>query len=125
MPEIDNVELQSFIKNTKVFFIGDHTLPVSSVLTSFGFQMIGGVNFSKTGLDRIGDGSKMSDDMLDTFRYSVSKGWVLVALTAELLHSERFWIELPNPCEDRVMLIVPTELMARSKQRGIPNDRLV
>jgi len=124
-PEIDRAGLQKFVKNTKVFFIGDHALPISAVLTSFGFQMIGGVKFSSTGLERLGDGSQMSVDMLDTFRYSVTKGWVLVALTPDLLDSDRFWNELPNPRDDRVMFIVPTELMARSEQRGIQSDQLV
>jgi len=125
LPNIDYAELQSFIKNMKVFFIGDPTFPVDSVLSSFGFQMIGGVNFSTSGLDRLGNGSQMSDDMLDTLHYSVSKGWVLVALTPDLLDSDRFWMELPDPSENRVMFIVPEELKARSVRRSIPSDRLV
>jgi len=125
LPNIDYSGLQSFIKNIKAFYIGDPNLPVNSILTSFGYDVIGGVNFSKNGLERLGDGSQMSDDMLDTFRYSISQGWVLVALTAVLLDSDKFWEELPDPNKDRVMFIVPSGLIVRSEQRGIPSDRLI
>ncbi len=69
-PEIDYGELKRFIKNIMCYFIGDPKIPAFSILTSFGFDMIGGVDFGKEGLERLGDGSQMSEDMLDTFRYS-------------------------------------------------------
>jgi hypothetical protein len=84
------------------------------------------VNFSSSGLKRLGDGSPMSDDMIDQLTYGATRGWLLVILSQVMADSENFWRELPRSSTwERVMFVLPAGITLPSGVPEIPPEMLV
>src|ERR1044072_1753702 len=122
-PDFDR--LARFLLNIHVFVVSDHT-GVFEVLESFGYDPLGAVNFSREGLQRLGDGSQMRDDMIDQLNYAASRGWLLVILTDATAESEIFWRELPTPStQERIMFVLPNGVKLSQTAPNIPSELLV
>ena len=91
-PDLDH--LSRFLLNLHVFIVGDDRGHGSAALSSFGYGQLGGVDFSSDGLKRLGDGSQMSEDMIDQLNYGAARGWLLVILSQAMADSESFWREV-------------------------------
>jgi hypothetical protein len=123
-PDFDR--LSRFLLNLQVFVVGDDRGHAPAVFSSFGYGLLGGVNFSSAGLARLGDGSQMSDDMLDQLHYGAARGWLLVILSQAMADSEKFWRELPLPsARERVMFVLPTTTALPKTAPPIPSSCLV
>lgn len=123
--ELDFERLRRFLLNTQVFVVGEHNVAFP-ILSSLGYRIIGAVTFSAEGLRRLGDGTQMSNDMIDHLDYAASRGWLLVVLSQATVDSEGFWRELPHPsAQDRVMFIQPLEVVMRGPAPKLPPELLV
>lgn len=104
--KIDLAGLERFLLNLHVFVVH----PVScnpriafNTLETFGYSLLGAVGLSEEGLRYFGDGSAMSNDLIDTLHYGAAKGWVLVILNGAMAASPGFLAELPR---QRVMFVL-------------------
>ncbi len=114
--EIDYKGLERFLLHLQVFIAypasGGYEV-AARVLKSFGYNVSGAVGFSEEGLSRIGDGSQMSDDMIDTMYHFAARGWLLVVMNKAMATSARLLEALPTGLAGgRVMLVLtdPGEL---------------
>jgi len=123
-PDFDT--LGRFLLNLQVFVVGDDEGHAPTVLSSFGYGQLGGVNFSDAGLKRLGDGSPLSDDMIAQLSYGAARGWLLVILNQVMADSENFWRELPRPsARERVMFVLPKTTVLPKAAPPIPSSCLV
>jgi hypothetical protein len=108
-----------------VYVVGDNSLAFH-VLKSFGYQPIGAVSFSKEGLIHLGEGSRMSDDMISHLNYGASRGWLLIVLSEATVESENFWREIPTPSvTERVMFVLPRGIKLPETAPQIPSQLVV
>ena len=123
---LDMNYLSRYLLNLQVFLIAREHELAFSVLERFGYRMIGSVAFSTSGLQHLGDGSQMSNDMIDTLYFAAKQGWLLIVLDEILLESENFWRELPAPSSsERLMFVLPEMLALCRKMPQIPQELLV
>lgn len=124
--QLDFDRLGRFLLNLNVFIVGDNNSLISTVLESFGYHPLGGVDFSREGIMRLGDGSQMSDDMIDNLDYGASRGWLLIVLSDATVESENFWREIPKPSvKERVMFVLPRGIKLPETAPQIPSQLLV
>lgn len=126
--DLDLDGLDRFLLNTRVFVVGDRSAyaAASKVLSAFGYNIFGAVSFSADGLKRLGDGSQMSDDMIDHLHHAAARGWLLVVLSQSVAESKDFWWVLPKPSpQDRVMFVRPSGVIAATIPTEIPEELMV
>jgi len=113
--DLDFNHLARFLENTQVYIIGKNFVVASKVFESFGYRIIGGVEFSEKGLLHLGDGSQMSDDMISHFDNAMANGWLLVELSRVVVESEEFWRAMPRLShQSRVIFVLPKSVLLRN-----------